>query len=74
MLTSTRSYDVLPDVLLVDGDDGCVFVAMLVSPCVVGLVVAELDRLCPTVAIPLMLSGTVYKYLGKSLPLREGLW
>ena len=57
-----RSYDTRPDVLLaVDGDDGCVFVAMLVSPCVVGRDVAELARRCPTVAMPLRLSeGAAY--------------
>lgn len=74
MLTSVRSYDVRPDVLRVDGDDGCVLVTMLVSPCVVGRVVAELVRLCPTVAIPLRLSDAVYTCRGRPLVLREGLW
>lgn len=75
VLTSVRSYDERPDVRRVDAIDGCVFVTMLVSPCV-GRVfaVAELVRRCPTVAPPLALSGRVYKCLGSSPVLREGLW
>ena len=73
MLTSVRSNEDLPDVLRVDNDDGCVFVTMLVSPCV-GRVVVELACLCPTVAIPLMLSEGVYTCRASPLILREGLW
>lgn len=69
-----RSNDDLPDVLRVDSDEGCVFVTMLVSPCVVGRVVVELARLCPTVAIPLRVSEGVYICRGIPLILREGLW